>query len=231
MIAGLLRELNETEMALLLEWIDRPPAPDSAIRLQEMFRLLEEGNLGLVPQRLAEFAPLDPQRAEALPPEAAFAPVRAPAEAMLTCLALSAKLHAQARLAEAERVASGGVAPREIRPEILVPLAQSLLDAGGYANAMTASYLAQILIEATQSPAGRPASHDERQAAVWPRVRRLWQRAPLLILLVGWLFLGLSGCLAVMLLAGAWTDSAFETWGIGFLVLVAFGFYMRIRRL
>src|SRR4051794_38009472 len=97
-IAGLLRELNETELVKLLQWIDRPPLPESTARVEQMVRLVAEGKVTLALERLAEFAPLDPQRAETLPSETAFAPVRAQAESLLLRLTAAAHFDAQAKL-------------------------------------------------------------------------------------------------------------------------------------
>lgn len=67
------------------------------------------------------------------------------------------------------------------------------------------------------------------------RVRRMWVRAPLLVLLLTWLALGLGAGTASQVLrdigSNIWLPAtAFDVWGLGFLGLVGFGFYMRIRR-
>jgi hypothetical protein len=229
MLAGLLRELNETELGKLLASIERPPFPESASRVHEMARLVAEGKVTLALERLAEFAPLDPQRAEVLPAEPAFAPVRAQAETVLLRLTAAARLEAHARVAHALQIDSPEVPSAQVRTESVAHFANRLIEAGGYANAITAMQLAELLIE--RRPPGNAIS--AKPALPWPlwreRTRRLWRRAPLLVLLLGWLVFGLCGCLLLMLLASSLAASAFEYWGLGFLVLVAFGFYMRIR--
>jgi len=75
------------------------------------------------------------------------------------------------------------------------------------------------------------------RATATPRLQTLWLRAPLLVLLLGWLILGLVAGPALILLRSLWPESwpaslvdfGFEVWGIGFLALVCFGFYARIR--
>jgi hypothetical protein len=67
-----------------------------------------------------------------------------------------------------------------------------------------------------------------------PPFRALWRRAPLLILLLAWLGIGLLfGLISLvarnLVLPAAVIDGGFEVWGLGFLVLVILGFYSRIR--
>jgi hypothetical protein len=65
------------------------------------------------------------------------------------------------------------------------------------------------------------------------RFKSLWRRAPLLVLLLGWLVAGLfGGAVAALFLnerAAAAVAVFFEIWALGFLALVGFGFYMRVR--
>lgn len=69
------------------------------------------------------------------------------------------------------------------------------------------------------------------------RARRMWLRAPLLALLLAWFAAGLAGGVFSMLVRNYWPGvlpaalvaGGFDLWGLGFLVLVAIGFYMRVR--
>ena len=71
------------------------------------------------------------------------------------------------------------------------------------------------------------------------QVARLWRRAPLLVLLVAWLAAGTAGGLILRVQQtvrpGAWpawiSDAGVMVWAVGFLGLVLFGFYMRVRNL
>lgn len=70
-------------------------------------------------------------------------------------------------------------------------------------------------------------------------VRALWLRAPLLVLFLFWFALGLAGGTISLLLRSVWREqfplglvtAGFDLWGLGFLVLAVFGFYMRVRKL
>jgi hypothetical protein len=68
-------------------------------------------------------------------------------------------------------------------------------------------------------------------------VQQMWTRAPLLVMLLGWFFFGLAGGVTFAIGSRIWPDGlfvavgnlAFTLWGLGFLALVGFGFYARIR--
>jgi hypothetical protein len=68
-------------------------------------------------------------------------------------------------------------------------------------------------------------------------LRQLWRRAPLLVMMLTWLVVGLAGGFGVAIASHIWPDSvfvalsgiAFNMWGIGFLALVGFSFFMRVR--
>ena len=76
------------------------------------------------------------------------------------------------------------------------------------------------------------------QTKVPARIDALWQRAPLLLLLFGWLIAGVIGGVLSLVVRKIWpdgwaaslTDLGFQTWGLGFLALVGFGFWARIRK-
>jgi hypothetical protein len=77
------------------------------------------------------------------------------------------------------------------------------------------------------------------QANLWSaRIKQLWRRAPLLVLLIAWLAAGfvagsVSAILRILWPPETWPEgfvsAGFEVWGLGFLALVGFGFYMRVR--
>jgi hypothetical protein len=67
----------------------------------------------------------------------------------------------------------------------------------------------------------------------------LWQRAPLLVMLLVWFAVGFSGGCVFALLRSYWPEmwpeslvaDGFEVWGLGFLALIGFGFYARVRNI
>jgi len=72
-----------------------------------------------------------------------------------------------------------------------------------------------------------------------PRIKKLWARAPLLVLLLGWLAVGfVAGSIyAILRMYGPSNELepsvswGFEIWGVGFLALVGLGFYAKVRDL
>ena len=69
------------------------------------------------------------------------------------------------------------------------------------------------------------------------RTRRMWLRAPLLVLLLGWFVMGLAGGLFSAfvrnyrpgVLSASLVEGGFAPWALGFLVLVAVGLYGSVR--
>jgi hypothetical protein len=150
-------------------------------------------------------------------------------------------------------------------PETLVGIARRLLESGGLANYIRAADLAEAVVNASHwAPAdasalpARPtgpvlATEDDPPAKTilsavlqrWsglrrvarPRIKALWLRAPLLILLLAWLAVGIAGGVLVLMdrkyqwqnWSPSLVNSGFELWATGFLALVLFGFYMRVR--
>jgi hypothetical protein len=141
-------------------------------------------------------------------------------------------------------------------------IAGRLLDAGGYANSVWSAQLSQLVIDPrlwAPNPVPLPLKvkdADGRSPAVGggifatirlvgaglqlkSRIRRLWFRAPLLVLLLAWFVVGLVGGVFAALVRNYWprvlSDSlvagSFELWALGFLVLVAVGLYVSVRNI
>jgi hypothetical protein len=81
-------------------------------------------------------------------------------------------------------------------------------------------------------------SWDSLREGMSNRVAALWFRAPLLVIFGGWFTIGLAAGLFSYLAKAIWPDSwivpasnfGFQLWGLGFLALVGFGFWARVRR-
>jgi len=217
-------------------------------------------------ESVSELAGLDPVRAEALRSDPRIEPVRAQVDSLLARLANLAKLDAETRITEAARAVESGTArlPEwDARPEALLSIASQLLDAGGHVNSVHAAQVAQVVIDAAHwapaaaavvapsEPPTRPAklgavtegavrfslSRIALSKQARARLARLWRRAPLLVLMLAWLAVGIVGGLASWIqrrilpdaVPDGLTDAAFSLWGLGFVALVLFGFYMQVR--
>jgi hypothetical protein len=140
------------------------------------------------------------------------------AERIVLAASLAVAMDAQRMLAP------NTTAPNTIPPQDLLALAARFLESGQYANYIRAAELGGIVLARYS---GRPAgSRGER-------LRKLWRRAPLLVLLLGWLGVGLvGGVLSVMERlsgAGPISEGTVEIWATGFLMLVLFQFFVTVR--
>jgi hypothetical protein len=245
----ILRELSELEFVRLLEFIERPPLPQNAARPEDLLRTsvaaAAEGNVQQALGKLAEFARLDPGRAESLETEPGLASIHADVRQLLFRLASAAQLDAETRLGQAtmllQAADSKEIPGQEIRPEILIQLADRLLQAGSYSNCMRSVELSQMVINlygCATTPALRSGQPSPGLRHSWmPRIKKLWLRAPLLVLLWAWFALGLGAGSVSRLLRTCWPQTwpealvsgVFEVWAVGFLALILFGFYARVQ--
>ena len=105
-----------------------------------------------------------------------------------------------------------------------------ILDQRRWAPAEAATPLSMPVDARIRIPRGTPRPRLEAMVA---GLRKFWRRAPLLVLLLGWLTVGLGGGSVLAVFRDQWPAAAialfFEIWTIGFLALVGFGFYVRVR--
>jgi hypothetical protein len=261
-IAAILLELSDPQVERFLEVLELPPSPAMAARLEDLIRAsisaAAEGNVQQALAKLMEFAARDPRRAETLAMEPGLASIRVEVGRLLLQLESTARVDAESRLGQATHLfhtaGSGELLRQEIKPEAAILIAGRLLEAGGYANCVRSTEVSQMLINqyawapaVTPLPIADPRSLPIRSKNAsgslrnqWmPRVKELWRRAPLLILLLVWFVGGgLAGC-AFALLRKFWPQalpeslvtSGFEVWAVGFLALIAFGFWARVRNI
>jgi hypothetical protein len=256
-VAGLLRELSESQVASLLEFIEPAPSPERTTQLDQLVRAAvsatRDGDTSGALAKLSTLVLLDPPRAEGLASAPALAPIRKEVEALLARLTAAARLGAETRLREAtEWLQAPDVVDRQIenlKASTLLLLASRLIDAGRYANCIHSARVSQMVLDQRRwapAEAATPLSTSAdtriripratpwiRREAMVARLNNLWRRYPLLALLLGWLAVGLAGGSVAALFRDQWPAAAvallFEIWTLGFLALVGFGFYMRVR--
>lgn len=228
--------------------------------VREIVTAAQGGDVNGALVKLAAFAPLDPPRAEHLASEPSLAPIQKQAAELLVRLSTTARVDAETHLQQAlQRVQEPGFAERPIdgmKPATLVLLAERLVDAGGYANWIHSAEISQKVIDPSlwapppmtlerlpeQDKVSYIAGMRSRaalaslrlwSAATVKGVKKLWRRAPLLALLLGWLLAGLVAAVIALFLENdlpaSVTAWGFEIWALGFLALVGFGFYARVR--
>jgi hypothetical protein len=256
-VTGLLRELSALQITALLGIIEPSLSPERTTQIDQLLRAAvsatRDGDLSGALAKLATLVSLDPRRAEGLASEPALAPIRQEVEALLVRLTGAARLGAETQLrAATEWLQAPDVVERpteNVRASTLLLFASHLIDAGGYANCIHSAEVSQMVLDPQRwVPAEVAAALSDRARAririsgaiPWirrevmvARLKRLWRRAPLLVLLLGWLAVGLVGGSAAAVFRDEWPVATvalcFEIWALGFLALVGFGFYMRVR--
>ena len=247
------------------ESLERTERLDSLLR--SAIAAVAGGDVNQAIRHLIQFARGDSRRAETLASDPAFAPIRAEVDNLINKLTATAKMDADGRIAHAVELVEklGAQTPRvhEIRAETLILIARHFIDAGGYANLVHSAELSQMLIDQCRwAPVSAPTLQDIRTVEIASKdhefaasggllsalsricarllkllVAKLWLRAPLLVLLLVWLIVGLACGAVSALIRRYWPDTlpaslvtgGFAVWVTGFLALIAFGFYMRIR--
>ena len=213
---------------------------------------------------LTQLAVMSPQRAQTLGSLPSLSSIRGPVERLVSRLNAAAKVEAESQLAQAVKLMESAGAKelviREIRAQNLILTAGRLLDAGGYANSVWSAQLSQLVIDprlwapnavplplkVKDADGRRPAAGGGIFAAIRlvgaglqlkSRIRRMWLRAPLLVLLLAWFVVGLAGGIFSALVRNYWPSvlsaslvaGSFELWALGFLVLIAVGLYVSVR--
>lgn len=224
--------------------------------LQASIAAVAEGHVPQALAKLVEFAALDPRRAEALVREPGLTPIRREVDQLVSRLGAAAHMDAESRLSRATHLL--GLAESRAMPQpedgskIAILVAGRLLEAGGYANCIRSAQVSQTLInQYGLPPIPVPLEMADAQTApldfehalagfrqrLVPWFANLWRRAPLLILLLAWLAAGFVGGSLFAFLHHWWPETwpgsmvsgGFDLWGVGFLALVGFGFYARVR--
>ncbi len=132
-------------------------------------------------------------------------------------------------------------------PQTVILLASQLIQTGQLPNYLRAAEMGRIVVEwydgllPISAPVPGALSAARRQLQLreprppsqfFARLKSLWRRAPLLILLGGWLMAGLIFGLVARIFEIQTPDTAllFDIWGLGFLGLVGFQFVVTIWR-
>ena len=225
--------------------------PDPAV-LKEIVReassALAEGDVPRALAKVKELLLADPRQAETVAAEPSLQPIQREILNVIRQMISQARAQAQQVMTAAQQASGSGVAKKlaipEVTVQILLPLANSFIDSGRLIDFRIAIELAQIGLDRSErtsrirrrmrAPKPIPA---ERREPLRERLQRAWLRVPLLILLLAWFALGLAFGVGSLLLRKLSPDSfdpgiaslGFGIWAVGFLALVGFGFYMRVR--
>ncbi len=318
--SSILSQVSTNDLAKLSQILEPAATGENAKVLDSLLTQaisqVQTGNIGRAVGTLADYATRDPRGAETLTSIPELAPVRAQIDTLVGQMTNVARISAEDGLARAGHSAeelAGKLPNWDTKPETLVKLAQSLYDAGGYANYARSTELARAVTAAADSvnmkpPAAlaqgpglhtlqamgaaqgsaagvtgpgttvpyiispftyaqelnlekllAPDADDIRESRRRARAEAaelareswedlkdvatqafltLWDRAPLLVMLLVWLGSGTAAGITFLIArhltpSGTLTtlgNIGFTVWALGFLALVAFGFWARVRR-
>ena len=201
----------------------------SASQEQDFVRALE---------KLREIVSMDPERAEDLESEPALESMRTQISQLLRELAAGARSDAEQKLANAEQAltSDGGKLNQADQADLrtLLVVAGQLLETGRHASYVRAGDLAEVvMVQCGWTVAGVPVwvpdeiiVPEQAAAAKW---KTWWQRAPLPILLLAWLAVGIAGALPFAVIHVGWPAAAISMalWGTGGIVFIRW--YRRAR--
>jgi hypothetical protein len=173
---------------------------------------------------VAEMAKLHPEHAAQLArEEVGLAPIRGEVNHLFERLTLAARLEAVQTLAAATAVVPAG----DLASVSVIATGERFLESGTLLNYVRAVELGQSVLVLY------PETSKARSGMSLRWMRAAWRRVPLLVLLAGWLLIGLIG--GVISLTGRTVGSGplsagpVEVWAVGFLVLVGFQFVVTVR--
>lgn len=251
-VATLLQLLATPSISSLLTGSAQPGAASAVNALvAAAASALSTGDTPAALAKIKDVLTIDPEQAGPLTSHSTFSSIRHEVAELVRVLSSDARVRAEERLGTAEHaiVANG---PRRLPGAdadltAVYTLATQLFNNGRLADYTRAAELAQFVIAGyAAAPVSAVHSAYRAQAGVerlsvriiaW--VKKLWARAPLLVLLLGWFTLGVAGGSAAWIVRNvaedpwdpAFISACWSIWALGFLALVTFGFYMRIRHI
>jgi tetratricopeptide (TPR) repeat protein len=236
---------------LLRDWNDGASRASGAAEYQLAREASQAGDRVASLQHLEQAILLHPMHAEAARQDGDFDSIRGPVLDLVGRVSILARIRAESSIADALSAIDSVRAPHAT--ELLAQartysdLAQAQFQQGSYAAYVEA---AQAAIRAQQIAAGIKMEPDAKLAAaraagvvdrprvtrlLWRTTRRLWQRLPLLAILLGWLFAGIiAGVAALPFREGGVVEMRrilFPIWAMGLLGMVLIGFVRSILRL
>ena len=192
----------------------------------------------------------DPVHAEAARQDPAFSAMRGAVQELVGHANLLARMRAEssidAALSAMESARGSGAGPRADQVKAFLDVAQAHFELGTYTAYVEAAQAAmrarQIAEDSLIEPLGKiSAGRNVRTGTPRPprparrAVRRLWDKLPLLAILLGWLLAGIVGGVAALPFqdgeVSETRQTLFSIWALGLLAMVLLGFVRSILRL
>jgi len=236
------------ELELLSHWGDGVDQARGAAELQLARAAAQAGDRDASLQHLEHAILADPVHAEAARQDPAFSAMRGAVQELVGHASLLARMRAESSIdaaLSATESARGSGGPHADQVKAFLDLAQAHFELGTYTAYVEAAQAAmrarQIAEDSLIEPLGRFSGRPFR--AGMPRtpgparraVRHLWEKLPLLAILLGWLLAGIVGGVAALPFQGGdiseTRQTLFSIWALGLLALVLLGFVRSIVRL
>jgi hypothetical protein len=196
---------------------------------------------------VAELFSLNPgHAAQLVSQEPSLAPIRDQIESLSRRVTFGAKVAAEQAFSTASLAIDNAASPARLMagldPRDVLAVAQHLIESGQPNNLVRAAELSQTVLAYVTVPVfdaritsvrGSKPRQRSRSFQAGKRLKAIWQRAPLLLLLAGWFSVGLVG--GIISLIGRYSGRgplspvAVGIWVIGFLAMVLFQFIVTLR--
>lgn len=235
------------DLDLLSHWDDGAARERGAAEFQLARAAAQAGDSEASLQHLEHAILADPVHAEAARQDPAFNSMRGAVQDLVGHASLLARMRAESSIdaAFASMESARGSSPHADQAKAFLDLAQAHFELGtytAYVEAAQAAMRARQIAEDPQiAPLGKFSGRSFR--ASMPRtpgparraVRRLWDKLPLLAILLGWLFAGIVGGVAALPFQDGEVSETrqmlFSIWALGLLGMVVLGFVRSILRL
>jgi|SRR5579859_2193160 len=237
------------ELDLLRHWDDGAARERGAAEFQLARAAAQAGDSEASLHHLEHAILADPVHAEAARQDPAFNSTRGAVQDLVGHASLLARMRAESSIDAAfsalESVRGTGAGPHTDQVKTLLDLAQAHFELGTYTAYVEAAQAAMRARQIAEDPQiarlGKftarsfGASMPQTPGPARRAVRRLWDKLPLLAILLGWLLAGIVGGVAALPFQDGYPSETrqtlFSIWAMGLLGMVALGFVRSILRL
>ncbi len=231
------------DLELLNSWDTGSARATASNEYQVAQTAMQSGDRPAALQHLEQAILAHPAQAAAALADPAFDAIRGSVRDLVMRLTGEVRVRAEASIFEARAALQSAATSGMERP---LQLARAYLDAaqasfqlGTYTGLMQAAFAADLARQIAKGkilptlPGSKPSFIDPVKRVVKRAARGLWQRLPLLAILLGWFVAGiLAGITSLAFQSGAALRAwLLPVWAIGLLAIVLFGFVRSIRRI
>jgi len=231
------------DLALLQSWDSEPARAAAAGEYQLARNAIQNGDRPAALQHLEQAILAHPAQAGIVLADPAFDSIKGPVRDLVTRLTLAARLRAETSISDARAALQSSTTWAASRPLLLarayLQAAIASFQLGTYTGFVQAAFAAECARQIAEGKRSRRWLRWSANAlapvkrAAGRTARRLWQRLPLLAILLGWFFAGIVAALASLPFeaGAAFRAWLLPVWAMGLMAFVLFGFVRSIRRI